>query len=153
MSAGRCQAKRAPYWLAVAALSGCAYGAGNAGTVGEAASCAGPVLTTAARAQSGAAQARAVSVTPGEKLRIYGYWYQTCHDTNHQPPSRPFRHLTIFIIQGHSREPVATVDARQPGGTFDVVARLPASLHPGTATVRTSLMNEVPLRLRVKGRN
>jgi hypothetical protein len=94
-----------------------------------------------------------VSVAPGGNLWIYGYWYQTCHDTNHQPVSRPFRHLTIFIIQGHSREPVATVDARQPGGTFDVVARLPASLHPGTATVRTSLMNEAPLLLRVRGRS
>ena len=93
---------------------------------------------------------RTVSVSPGQRLRIHGYWYQTCHDTNHQPLARPFRHLTIFIFQGRSREPVATVDASQPGGAFDVVVRLPASLHRGTAAVRTSLMIEAPLRLRVR---
>lgn len=86
-------------------------------------------------------------VSPGQKLRLSGYGYQTCHDTNHQPQSRPFLHLLIFIDQDHTRTALATVDARGRGGTFDVVIRLPASLHRGAATVRTSLRFDTPLRL------
>jgi hypothetical protein len=118
---------------------------------GEAASCAGAVLTTVPHAQPDTALPKVVAVSPGQKLRIYGYWYQTCHDTNHQPPSRAVRHLTIFIVQDHSREALASATARQPGGTFNVIVHLPASLHPGRATVRTSLhMIETALRLQVR---
>lgn len=150
---GRHLTGRAPYWVVAAALCGCVYGAGSPGTVsGPAASCAGPILTTTAGGLPGAALTRVVPVSPGQKLRIYGYGYQTCHDTNHQPPSQPFRHLTIFVIQGRSRAAVATADARQPGGRFDVVVRMPRSLHSGAATVRISRLMEAPLRLRVQAR-
>ena len=135
-----------------AALSGCAYAGSHAGTVtGEAASCAGPVLTAIAHVRP-AGLRPVITVSPGQELRIYGYRYETCHDTNHQPPSRPFRHLTIFVIQGRSRDPLTTVDALERGGTFAVTVRLPASLHPGAATVRTSAAVEVPLRLAVRAR-
>ena len=135
-----------------AALSGCAYAGSHAGTVtGEAASCAGPVLTAIAHVRP-AGLRPVITVSPGQELRIYGYRYETCHDTNHQPPSRPFRHLAILVIQGTSRDPLATVNARQPGGTFDVTVRLPASMHPGAATIRSSLAIEVPLRLMVRAK-
>lgn len=152
MTRWRRLARRTPYWLLPAVLCGCGYGGRGAGTVsGEAASCVGPVLTTVPHAQPGAALPKVVAVAPGQKLRIYGYWYQTCHDTNHQPPSRPSRHLTIFIVQDHSRAVLAAATAQQPGGTFNVMLRLPVSLHPGPATVRTSLhMIETPLRLQVR---
>jgi hypothetical protein len=89
-------------------------------------------------------------VSPGQKLRLSGYGYQTCHDTNHQPPARSFHHLAIIVIQGSSRTVLAHVSARPPEGTFDIAVQLPATLHPGNATVRTSLMIETPLRLTVR---
>ena len=152
MRAARRLARRASCLLSAAALCGCAYGGGYAGAQnGEAASCVGPILTTAAQVRPTTALPP-VAVSPGQELWIYGYWYETCHDTNHQPPSRPFRHLAILVIQGPSRDPLATVNARQPGGTFDVTVRLPASMHPGAATIRSSLAIEVPLRLMVRAK-
>jgi len=148
MIAGR-RAGRAAFGLLAAALCGCA-GAITGTVTGAAASCAGPVLTASAQAQPGTLPPKRVTVSPGQKLRLSGYGYQTCHDTNHQPPARSFHHLAIIVIQGSSRTVLAHVSARPPEGTFDIAVQLPATLHPGNATVRTSLMIETPLRLTVR---
>lgn len=153
MGAGNHQAARVLCCLASAALCGCAGTGGSTGiTAGGAASCAAPILTTLGRMPLRAAPPRVISVSPGQKLRLYGYWYQTCHDTNHEPPAHPYRQLTILVIQGHSRLAVATAHPSQRKGDFSVLVRFPASLHPGTATIRTSLMAEKPVQLRVRAR-
>lgn len=134
--------------MAAAALSGCG-GGGAATATGAGASCAGPLLLASAPAQPRPA-ASAVTVSPGQELQLHGYWFQTCHDTNHQPASRPFQHIAIILVQGSTRRVLADVSAHQPGGTFGITVRLPATLHPGDATLRTSLRMAAPLRLRVR---
>jgi len=122
MIAGR-RAGRAAFGLLAAALCGCA-GASTGTVTGAAASCAGPVLTASAQAQPGTLPPKRVTVSPGQKLRLSGYGYQTCHDTNHQPPARSFHHLAIIVIQGSSRTVLAHVSARPPEGTFDIAVQL-----------------------------
>lgn len=145
MNSWRRSAGWAPCVLLVAAVCGCAQGAGGQ------ASCAAPVITTKSDYQLGRALPRVVTVSPGQELRIYGYFFETCHDTNNQPPPRPFKHLTVIVTQSHKQETLAVVSARQPGGTFSIRVRLPADLHPGSATVRTSGgAPENPLRLEIR---
>jgi hypothetical protein len=149
MGAGGHRAGRVLCWAALAALGGCAQAAGSTANAGGGASCAAPILTTIPRPPQRAAPLHVVAVAPGQKLRLYGYWYMTCHDTNHEPPSHPLRHLTVFAIQGHARHALATVQASGRDGDFAIVVRLPAGLHPGRAVIRTSLMAEQPVPLRV----
>jgi hypothetical protein len=154
VSAWRGRVHSAAAGLLIAVLCSCTSGAGQTQTVagGSAASCAGPVPTTSAQPHGDTTQARPAAVSPGQALHIYGFWFQTCHDTNHQPRARPFRHLLLLALQGKARNVLARVSAQQPGGTFAITVRIPTGLHPGTATVRTSLMIEVPLRLTVRAR-
>jgi hypothetical protein len=145
-------ARQAPCWFLAAALCACAPGGSGPTLAGAAAaSCIGPALTTAPHARPGQLTARTVTVSAGQRLWVYGSGYQTCHDTNMQPPARPYRHLMIFVVQGGTRTLLATVSARPPDGTFQVAVRLPATLRRGAATVRTSLpMPELPVRLNVR---
>jgi hypothetical protein len=121
---------------------------GCAGTTadGSSASCAGPVLSTIPNA----AVFKPVVVSPGQTLRIYGYGYETCHDTNHQPPASAFTGLTVLVIQGHSQHALATVSARTPRGTFAITVHLPSELRSGPATIRTSQQVEEPIHLQVR---
>jgi hypothetical protein len=133
-----------------AALCGCG-GASAGGTNGATASCVShPLLTTVEHPRVGSAPP-VLHVTPGQHLRLLGYWYQACHDTNHQAAAA-FLRLTIVVSQGRSRTDLATIGARQPGGTFDVQIYLPTTLHPGLATVQTLKKIEPPLRLVVRRR-
>lgn len=91
----------------------------------------------------------AIRVSPGQTLRVYGYGYQTCHDTNHQPTASPFAGLTVFVTQGHNQQPLATVSAREHGD-FSTAVHLPANLRPGPATVDTSFGGDVPVHLQVR---
>ena len=155
MGAGGHRARRVLCCAAFLALGGCAQAAGGAANTGGAntggaASCAAPILTTVPRPPQRAAPLRIVTVGRGQRLRLYGYWYLTCHDTNNGPPSHPFRHLTIFAIQGHARLALATVQASGRDGDFAIVVRLPPGLHRGNAVIRTSPMAEQPVPLRVR---
>ena len=152
MGAGKHRAAQIVCCLTAAALCGCAPDAGRTpGGTSGAASCVGPLLTTSPHAAR-RTPPDAVTVSPGQKLRLYGYWYMTCHDTNHQPASRPYRHLTIFVIQGQRRHALTVVRAGQREGDFSATIRIPPGLQPGPAMIRTSLMAELPLRLRVQDR-
>ena len=111
---------------------------------GSAASCAAPWLSTipnstVAHHGPGVSEREAINASPGQTLRIYGYGYQTCHDTNHEPLSRPLTQLTVFVVQGHIRQAVATVSASHPYGDFAATIHLPPDLRPGPATIETSL--------------
>jgi hypothetical protein len=155
MDAGGHRAGRALCCAALAAfggfaLGGCALAAGDRANTGSAASCTAPILTTIPRPPQRAALLRVVPVTPGQKLRLYGYWYMTCDDTNPGPASHPFRQLTILVIQGHARHALATVQASGRDGDFSIVVRLPAGLRRGRAVIRTSLLAEQPVPLRVR---
>lgn len=152
MGAGKHRAGQILCCLTAAALCGCAPAAGPApGSTSGAASCVGPMLTTSPHAVR-RKPPNAVTVSPGQKLRVYGYWYMTCNDTNHQPASRPYRHITIFVVQGQVRHALTVVRAGQRQGDFSATVRIPPGLQPGPATIRTSLQAELPLRLRVQDR-
>jgi hypothetical protein len=117
------------------------------------ASVVAPWLTTVPNARAGRpgpglTPRDAITVSPGQQLRIYGYGYQTARCTNHDPPARPFTDLTVFVTQGHRQQALATVSAT-PGGTFVVTVRLPAGLGAGPATVETSQPVESSLHLHV----
>jgi hypothetical protein len=151
--------------LLAVTVSACAQQAGGAGATaptpnadtastdhnGAAASCIGPELSTRAKATLGV-RARAVTVSPGHALQVYGFGYQTCNDVNPNlgPSGSPFPDLAIYVVQGQRRLALAAVSARAPGGRFRVSIRLPADLHPGPAVIRTSQPGEVPLRIRVR---
>lgn len=127
-------------------LSGCGQAA-----VGNSASCAAPVLTTRPHAHSGDPGPRVVTAAPGQELRIYGFGYATCHDTNHQAPSRPFKHLAVLITQGHTKQTLAYASPSVPGGTFKVTIHLPGNLRKGSATLHTtSQVPEEPLQLNIR---
>lgn len=131
-------------WLAAVGVSGCGQ-SGGGGT--SEASCTGPVLTGTANHSEPAPR---ITVSPGQMLRVNGYGYATCHDTNQQPPASPFSHLEVLVVQGHRRFPVATLSPRQDG-SFQVAIRMPAGLRPGTATVSTSQAGERPLTVHIAG--
>jgi hypothetical protein len=118
---------------------------------GAAASCTAPVLSTRANAVPGA-HARALGISPGQTLQVYGFGYQTCNDVNRNlgPPASPFTGLAVLVVQGQRRLALATVSAHAPGGSFHACIRLPADLRPGPAIIRTSQLGEVPLRIRVR---
>lgn len=142
------------------ALSGCLAiaisGCGGARiTTGSSASCTAPWLTTVRHAPTGRpapgmTRRNAIHVSPGQMLRVYGHGYQSCHDTNHQPPASPFSNLEVFITQGHNRQTLATVSAHHPHGDFSTAIHLPANLRTGPATVDTSYAGDVPLYLEVR---
>jgi hypothetical protein len=119
---------------------------------GAAASCIAPELSTRMNTVPGA-RARAIVVSPGQTLGVYGFAYQTCDDVNPNlggPSARPFRDLAVFVVQGQRRLALGTVSAHAPAGSFSVSIRLPADLRPGPAVIRTSELAEVPLRIRVR---
>lgn len=123
-------------------------------TTSSGASCAAPWLTTVrpdrtGRPGPGMTRRNAIRVSPGQTLRVYGYGYQTCHDTNHQPPASPFSGLKVFVTQGHNRQTLGLVSAQQHGD-FSTAVHLPAGLRPGPATVDTSYAGDVPLHLQVR---
>lgn len=136
-------------------LSGCLLiavcGCTGTATTISSASCGAPWLTTVPNANvrhpgPGMTQRDAIAVSPGQTLRIYGYWYETCHE----PPASPFTDLTVHVTQGHSRQVLAEVSAHQPGGTFTIAVRLPSDLWPGPASVGTSQPVESPLYIQVR---
>jgi len=119
---------------------------------GAAASCVAPELSTRVNTVPGA-RARAMTVSHGQTLQVYGFGYQTCNDVNPNlggPSAGPFRDLVVFVVQGQRRLALATVSAHAPGGAFRASVRLPADLHPGPAFIRTSELAEAPLRIRVR---
>ncbi|HYK28219.1 MAG TPA: hypothetical protein VEV61_09650 [Streptosporangiaceae bacterium] len=132
------------------ALSGCSA-ARSSGTTGASASCAGPVLTTKTHPPAGTTQA-VLHVSPGAHIRLRGFRYETCHDTNHQAPAHAMQRLTILLVQGKSQTMLGTIGAREPGGTFDITVWLPTNMRPGPATLQTSKKLEAPLRLDVRRR-
>lgn len=146
----------ARYQRLAGGLSGCLLiavcGCTGTTTTISSASCTAPRLTTVpnATASPGMAQRDAIAVSPGQQLRIYGYGYQTCHDTNHEPPASPFTDLTVYVTQGHSRQVLAEVSAHHPVGIFTIAVRLPSDLRPGPATVDTSQPVESPLYIEIR---
>ena len=133
-------------------LSGCT-GASSPG--GSGGSCAAPWLATLPNAtfthpRPGDTRRDPITVSPGQTLPIYGHWCQTCQDNNGAPPTRPFTRLTVFVTQGHSRQAVASVSARNPNGKFAVTIQVPSRLQRGPAIVETSQPVEGPLFLQVR---
>jgi hypothetical protein len=138
-------------WLLLA-LCGCT---GVSGTSGSGGSCAAPWLSTLPNATfshpgPGLTERDALAVSPGQELRVYGHWYQTCQDTNNQPISKPFMRIKVIITQGHSRQALAIVSAHMPNGRFVITVHLPHHLRHGPATVETSQPVEGPLFLEVR---